>query len=350
MKVLFIGGTGVISGACTRLAAERGMEVCLLNRGRTAADLPPGVEVIAADVHDEAAVNQALAGRAFDAVANFIGFIPDDVRRDLRLFGGRVGQYFFVSSASVYLKPLPHYHITEQTPLGNPFWQYARDKIECEELLRAEHRERGFPVTIVRPSLTYGATTIPLSVNARGRPWSVVDRMLRGKPVVVHGDGTGLWTTTHNSDFAKGFVGLLGNAAAVGQAVHITIDEVLTWDEHYRIVAAAAGAREPTLVHVPSEMIGAWDPPRLGSLLGDKAWSAVFDNGRIKSLVPGYRATTGFREGIGATIRRFQDDPRLREIDGAFDRWCDDLIAAYGRAFRDARSGASSPSPSPSPP
>jgi nucleoside-diphosphate-sugar epimerase len=335
MKVLFIGGTGVISSACTQLAAERGMEVCVLNRGRAAADLPRGVEVVAADVRDENAVARALAGRTFDAVANFIGFTPDDARRDLRLFRGRVGQYLFVSSASVYLKPLPHYLVTEETPLGNPYWQYARDKIGCEQLLMTEHRDGGFPVTIVRPSLTYGETTIPLSVNARGKPWSVVDRMLRGKPVIVHGDGTGLWTTTHNTDFAKGFVGLLGNAAAVGQAVHITSDEVLTWDEHYRIVAAAAGAPEPELVHIPSELIGAWDAPRLGSLLGDKAWSAVFDNSKIKSLVPAIAAATGFREGISATIGRFREDPRLQVVDGAFDRWCDELIAAYRRAFPD---------------
>src|SRR3954453_6816152 len=198
MKVLFIGGTGVISSACTRLAAERGMEVCLLNRGRTAADLPAGGEVIAADVRGEQGSAGTLGGRMFDVVANFIGFTPDDVRRDVRLFGGRVRQYLFVSSASVYLKPLPHYRVTERTPLGNPYWQYARDKIACEELLWSELRDHDFPVTIVRPSLTYGTTTIPLSVNARGRPWSVAERMLRGKPVIVHGDGTGLWTTTHN--------------------------------------------------------------------------------------------------------------------------------------------------------
>jgi nucleoside-diphosphate-sugar epimerase len=334
MNLLFFGGTGVISSACTRLAAERGMRVCLLNRGRTPADLPSGVEVISADVHDEAAVARALAGRTFDAVANFIGFTPDDVRRDVRLFRSRVGQYLFISSASVYLKPLPHYLVTETTPLGNPFWQYARDKIACEELLVREHQDDGFPATIVRPSLTYGAMTIPLSVNARGKPWSVVDRMLRGKPVIVHGDGTGLWTTTHNTDFAKGFVGLIGNPAAVGQAVHITSDEVLTWDEHYRIVAAAAGAPEPTLIHLASELIGAWDPSRLGSLIGDKAWSAVFDNSRIKVLVPQFTATTGFRDGIGQTIRRFRSDPGLRQVDEAFDRWCEELIGAQRQAFR----------------
>jgi nucleoside-diphosphate-sugar epimerase len=333
MNLLFLGGTGVISSACTRLAAERGMNVCLLNRGRTPADLPPGVEVIAADVHDEAAMARALAGRTFDAVVNFIGFTPEDVRRDLRLFRGCVGQYLFISSASVYLKPLPHYRVTEATPLGNPFWQYARDKIACEELLMREHRDNGFPATIVRPSLTYGPTTIPLSVNARGKPWSVVGRMLRGKPVIVHGDGTGLWTTTHNTDFAKGFVGLFGDPAAVGQAVHITSDEVLTWDEHYRIVAGAAGAPEPTLVHLPSEFIGAWDPSRLGSLTGDKAWSAVFDNSKIQALVPQFTATTGFRDGIGQTIRRFREDPRMQEVDEAFDRWCDELVAAFHRAF-----------------
>lgn len=340
MKALFIGGTGVISIACTRLAAERGVELYLLNRGHTPADLPANVRVIAADVRQPEQVEAALseAGeRTFDVVANFIAFAPQDVERDLQLFKGRVGQYVFVSSASAYQKPLPHYRVTEEMPLGNPFWQYARDKIACERRLMRERRDGGFPVTIVRPSLTYGDATIPLPVNARGSPWSVVDRMLRGKPVIVPGDGTGLWTTTHNTDFAKGFVGLLGNPRAIGEAVHITSDEVLTWDDHYRAVADAAGVESQTLplVHIPSELLGAWDEQRRGSLLGDKAWSAVFDNTKIKSLIPGYAATTPFREGIGRTVARFRGDPSLRRVDEAFDRWCDDVIAAYRRAFPD---------------
>ena len=263
---------------------------------------------------------------------NFIAFTSDDVRRDLRLFAGKAGQYVFVSSASAYLKPLPHYRVTEDTPLGNPYWQYARDKIACEELLTGEHRPGRLPVTIVRPSLTYGDTLIPLSVNARGRPWSVVDRMLRGKPVLVHGDGLGLWTCTHNTDFAKGFVGLLGNEKALGESVHITGDEVLTWDEHYRTVGRCVGV-EPELVHVGSETLAAWDESRRGSLLGDKAWSAVFDNTKIRSLVPGYAATIPFREGIARTVEHCRANPALQAVDESFDHWCDEVIAAQSRAL-----------------
>jgi nucleoside-diphosphate-sugar epimerase len=332
MKVLFIGGTGVISIACTRLAAARGVELYLLNRGRTPADLPPGVRVIMGDVANEREVEAALAGRTFDVVANFINFTPNDVERDLRLFRGKVGQYVFVSSCSVYQKPLRDYRVTESTPLANPYWQYARDKIACEQRLTDEYRAAGFPVTIVRPSLTYGDTLIPLAVNSRQRPWSVVDRMLRGKPVIVHGDGTGLWTCTHNTDFAKGFVGMLGNDRAIGHAVHITSDEVLTWDRHYRIVGELVGA-EPRIVHVPSETLLAWDPQNRAGLLGDKSWSAVFDNSKVKALVPGYVATTPFREGMARSIARFRSDPKLQVADEAFDRWCDRVIEAQARAM-----------------
>ncbi len=332
MKTLFIGGTGVISSACTRLTAERGIDLHLLNRGRTPADLPAGVRLIAADITKEQETAAALSGHNFDVVANFINYTPADIERDLRLFRGKVGQYVFISSCSAYQKPLRDYRVTESTPLANPYWQYARDKIACEQRLTDEYRENGFPVTIVRPSLTYGDTLIPLSVNSKQRPWSVVDRMLKGKPVIVHGDGTGLWTCTHNSDFAKGFVGLLANDRAIGHAVHITSDEVLTWDQHYRTVADLAGV-EPKLVHVPSEVLAAWDPHGRAGLLGDKAWSAVFDNSKIKGLVSGYAATTLYREGVARSIARFRADPRLLAIDDEFDRWCDVVIAAQARTW-----------------
>jgi nucleoside-diphosphate-sugar epimerase len=336
MKVLFIGGTGVISTACTRLAAERGIDLHLLNRGHTPADLPPGVRLIAGDISKEQEVAAALAGHTFDVVANFINFTPADVERDLRLFRGKVGQYLFVSSCSVYQKPLRDYRVTESTPLVNPYWQYARDKIACEQRLTDEYRATAFPVTIVRPSLTYGDTLIPLAVNSRKSPWTVVDRMLRGKPIIVHGDGTGLWTCTHNSDFAKGFVGLLGNDRAIGHAVHITSDEVLTWDQHYLTVADLVGV-EPKLVHVPSEVLSAWDPQGRAGLLGDKAWSAVFDNSKVKGLVPGYVATMPFREGVARSIARFRADPKLQAVDEEFNRWCDEVIAAQERALPGTR-------------
>jgi nucleoside-diphosphate-sugar epimerase len=332
MKALFIGGTGVISSACTRHAAERGFDISLLNRGRTPADLPVEVRLIAGDISKEQEVAAALSGHTFDVVANFINFTPADVERDLRLFRGKVEQYVFISSCSVYQKPLRNYLVTESTPLVNPYWQYARDKIACEQRLTDEYRDSGFPVTIVRPSLTYGDTLIPLAVNSRPHPWTVLDRMLRGKPVIVHGDGTGLWTCTHNSDFAKGFVGLLGNDRAIGHAVHITSDEVLTWDQHYRTVADLLGVT-PHLVHVPSEVLAAWDPQGRAGLLGDKSWSAVFDNAKVKSLVPGYVATTMFREGVARSIARFQSDSKLQAIDAEFNRWCDQVVAAQARAL-----------------
>lgn len=332
MKVLFIGGTGVISTACTNLAAERGIELYLLNRGRTPADLPAGIRLIPGDLSNEREVGSALAGETYDVVANFINFTATDIERDLRLFRGKVGQYVFISSCSVYQKPLRDYRVTESTPLANPYWQYARDKIACEQRLTDEYRSTGFPVTIVRPSLTYGDTLIPLAVNSRQRPWSVVDRMLRGEPVIVHGDGTGLWTCTHNTDFAKGFVGLLGNDRAIGHAVHITSDEVLTWDRHYQIVGELVGA-PPRIVHVTSETLLAWDPQGRAGLLGDKSWSAVFDNSKVKSLAPGYVATTTFRQGVARSIARFRSDPKFQETDVAFDRWCDQVVEAQAKAM-----------------
>ncbi len=244
MKVLFIGGTGIISTACTRLAAERGMDVYLLNRGETPGELPHGVTHVRADIHREDQARTALDGHRFDVVANFVNFTVEDVERDIRLFGHNAGQYIFISSASAYQTPPVNYRVTESTPLANPHWEYSRNKILCERRLMAEHRQSGFPAVIVRPSLTYGDTLIPLSVTSWTKSWSVVDRMLRGKPILIHGDGTSLMTSTHNSDFAKGFVPLLGDARVTGQAVHITSDEVLTWNQMYQAVAEAAGAAE----------------------------------------------------------------------------------------------------------
>lgn len=328
MKVLFIGGTGIISTACTALAAERGIDLTLLRRGQRAAELPKNVRTITADVADEAAVAQALGKQSFDAVVDWRAYTPADVDRDIRLFRGRTRQFVFISSASAYQKPVGHYLITESTPLANPYWQYSRDKIACEERLMTAYREEGFPVTIVRPSLTYGDIQIVLAVNSWQRSYTAVDRMRRGKKVIVPGDGSSLWTITHNSDFAVGLVGLLGHQQAIGHAFHITGDEVMTWDQFTRITAEAAGV-EPQLVHIPSDFIGACIPDEVGSLTGDKAVSVVFDNTKIKRFVPGYGAKVPFAEGIRRTIAWFDADPRRREIDDAANASWDKLIDAY---------------------
>jgi len=335
MRVLFIGGTGIISTACMRLAAERGIELTLLNRGRRAVELPPGVKTAAADMEDGASVARALGSATFDAVVDWIAYTPAQVERDIELFRGRTRQYIFISSASAYQKPATDYLITESTPLANPYWEYSRNKIACEERLMKVYREESFPVTIVRPSLTYGDTQIPLAVNSWAKSYTVVDRMRRGKKVIVPGDGTSLWVITHNSDFAKGLVGLLGHARAIGHAFHITSDEVMTWDQYYRIVGEAAGA-EAQLVHIASDFIAACLPEAVGSLIGDKSVSAVFDNSKIKRFVPGYEATTPFAQGIRRTLAWFDADPARRQIDAELSATWDKLIDAYEAGTREA--------------
>ncbi|MGA2183273.1 MAG: SDR family oxidoreductase [Bryobacteraceae bacterium] len=339
MRVLFIGGTGIISTASTRLAAERGIDLTLLNRGRRGfekgLDLPADVKTLTVDIDDEAAAARALGDASFDAVVNWTVFVPGQIERDLRLLAGRTGQYIFISSASAYQKPATHYLITESTPLANPYWQYSRDKIACEERLIKAYREEGFPITIVRPSLTYGDTQITLAVNSWTKSYSVVDRMRRGKKVIVPGDGSSLWVITHNSDFAKGLVGLLGNPQAIGHAFHITSDEVMTWDQFYRIVAEAAGT-EPKLVHIPSDFLAACQPEELGSLIGDKAVSVVFDNSKIKRFVPGYCATMPFARGIRRTLAWFDANPARRQVDADADAAWDKLIDAWERGTAEA--------------
>ncbi|MCX6628789.1 MAG: NAD-dependent epimerase/dehydratase family protein, partial [Candidatus Solibacter sp.] len=277
---------------------------------------------------DAGGAAQALAGARFDAVVDWIAFTQAHIERDLDLFRGRTGQFLFISSASVYQRPVQHYLITESTPLANPYWQYARDKIACEERLMRAYREEAFPVTIVRPSLTYGETQITLAVNSWAKSYTAVDRMRQGRKVIVPGDGSSLWVITHNTDFAKGLVGLLGNAQAIGNAFHITSDEVMTWDQFYNLAGAAAGV-EPQLVHIPTDLIGACLPDKLGSLKGDKATSVVFDNSKIKRYVPGYRATVPFAEGIRRTLAWFDADPARRQIDSDANAAWDKLIAAY---------------------
>jgi nucleoside-diphosphate-sugar epimerase len=328
MKVLFIGGTGNISLAVTHLAAARGIDLTLLRRGQRTADLPEGVSTITADIADEAAVAKALGDRHFDAVVDWIAFTPAQIERDIRLFHGRTNQFIFISSASAYQRPVGHYLITESTPLINPYWQYSRDKIACEERLLLAYRDEGFPITIVRPSLTYGNTQIVLAVNSWQKSFTAIDRMRKGKKVIVPGDGSSLWCITHNSDFAKGFVGLLGHRQAIGHAFHITTDEVMTWDQFYRITAEAAGA-EAHIVHIASDFLGACNPDEIGSLTGDKASSVVFDNSKIKRFVPDYCATVPFAQGIQRTIDWFDADPARQIIDHEANAKWDTIIDAY---------------------
>jgi len=326
MRVLFIGGTGVISTAASRMAVAQGMELYLLNRGQRPASIP-GSHVLTADIHDPDSIRAALGSLEFDVVVDWIAYTPDDIERDLALFGDRVQQYVFISSASVYEKPPTNYLITESTPLANPFWEYARGKIACEERLMVAHRDAGFPVTIVRPSMTYDRN-LPIALGGWGT-YTLADRLLTGRPVIVHGDGSSLWVVTHAEDFAQGLLGLLGNEQAVGEAVHITTDEVLTWNQIYEAIAASLGV-EPRIVHVPSEFIASVAPQMSGSLLGDKTWSVVFDNTKIKTLVPQFSATIPFREGIGRTLEWFAADESRRVVDHSVNAELDRILEAYG--------------------
>jgi nucleoside-diphosphate-sugar epimerase len=336
MRILFVGGTGIISSACTELALARGHDVHILNRGQRASP-PEGARSLVADIRDASAVRDALGGRAWDAVVDFIGYTPADIERDLNLFRGLTSQYVFISSASAYQRPCSHYHVTESTPLSNPFWAYSRDKIACEDRLVRAFREEGFPAVIVRPSLTYGETQIALAINSWQKSYTVVDRMRRGLPVIVPGDGTSLWTITHNTDFAKGLVGLLGCAQAIGHAFHITSDEVQTWDQYYRAVAVAAGVGDPKLVHIATDFIATCLPDVAAGLAGDKARSMVMDNSKIKRFVPEFLATTRFRDGIERTLRWFDADPSRRAVDEEASRRYDRLLSVYERGLEMAR-------------
>jgi nucleoside-diphosphate-sugar epimerase len=336
MRALFIGGTGVISAAVSALAVERGVELWLLNRGTRGGFFPEGARQLTADRSDPSSMREALRGMSFDTVADWTVFTPAQAEEDIALFAGRTGQFIFISSASAYQKPASHWLITESTPLANPFWQYSRDKIACEERLTREHREKGFPVTIVRPSLTFGVTKIPAAFASWEHPWTIVDRMRRGLPVIVPGDGTSLWTVTHNTDLARAFLGLMGNLHAVGHAFHVTTDEVLTWDQITRCVGAAAGA-QPRIVHATSELIAAFDPAQAGNLIGDKAQSAVFDNSKIKAFVPGWAATVPFAEGVRRSLEWFEARPERRTVDPAFNALTDRILAAQEAAFAMAK-------------
>lgn len=334
MKALFIGGTGTISSAITRQLAEAGCELYLLNRGSRNAAFPAGVNVIQADINDEARVAGLIEDLAFDVVADFIAFEPAQLERDYRLFHGKTKQFLFISSASAYQTPLSDYRITEGTPLSNPYWAYSRNKIACEEYLIKQYREQGFPITIVRPSHTYDERSIPLGVHGSKGSWQVARRMLENKPVIIHGDGTSLWTMTHNRDFAKGFIGLMGNIHAIGESVHITSDETVTWNQIYEVIADALGVKLHA-VHVSSEFLAACSNYDFrGGLLGDKANSAVFDNAKLKRLVPEFVATTRLDQGIKQTVAHILAHPELQTEDPDFDVWCDKVIGALETAAR----------------
>jgi nucleoside-diphosphate-sugar epimerase len=323
LKVLFIGGTGIISSACSRRAVATGADLTILNRGTTTVRaVPQEAEVVQADIRDPESVRAALGNRTFDVVADFIAFTPQHVQNDIDLFRGRLGQYVFISSASAYQTPPARLPIVESTPLRNPHWQYSRDKIACEELIVAAYRSDGFPATIVRPSHTYDRTLVPLLGG-----WTDVERMRRGQPVVVQGDGTSLWTLTHHDDFAKAFVGLLGHPQAIGDSFQITSDEVLTWNQIYEIMADAAGV-QATLVHVTSDTIAAHDAEIGAGLLGDRTHSVIFDNTKVKSVVPDYVAAIPFVVGAREIVEWYDADANRRTVDAELDALFDKLIAA----------------------
>lgn len=335
MKILFIGGTGIISTACAELAVERGLDLTLLNRGQR--KKIPGTNQVIADISDVASTQSALGNTYWDVVVDFISFHPDDLKKRLEIFRGKVGQFIFISSASAYQKPVIDYLVTESTPLVNPFWPYSRDKIACEVFLENELRDNGFPVTIIRPSYTYDETVIPLSFNSWDRPYTVIDRMRKGLPIIIPGDGTSLWQLTHNADFAKGLLGLFGHQGSIGHAFHITSDEVLNWNQIFEATAEAAGVDKLNVVHIASDFIIACMPDQLGGLHGDKTQSMVIDNTKIKRFVPDFVATRRFRDGIKFSISYYDADPARRLIDEAGNARYDKLIAVYQKGLLSAQ-------------
>lgn len=333
LSVLYIGGTGTISASCVRRSVAAGMDVSVLNRGnnRKARDLPDGVTSLVGDITDDASARAALGDREFDAVVNFLSYGPDDASRMVDLFEGRTGQYIYISSASIYRKPVLQTPIVESTLRSNPFLSYARDKMDAEDLLMARHAETGFPVTIVRPSHTYDEHNPPLPGD-----WTIVDRIARGDEIVVHGDGTSLWTLTHADDLAQGLVGLLGNPRAIGEAFHITGDDVYTWDQIYTTIADALGV-QPRLVHVPSEFYPVAAPDWFWSdlIVGDLAHSAVFDNSKIRRYVPDFAPRLTFHRAVLGMVRWRAENPELTATDPEVDAFTERLLRGYHQA-RDA--------------
>lgn len=335
MKILMIGGTGTISSAITRQLAESGHDLWLLNRGNRRNEVPSGVTQVIADIDDTAEVLRQIGDEQFDAVCEFIGFVPEQVQRDIRLFSGRTRQYVYISSASAYNKPAASHVITEGTTLANPHWEYSRNKIACEELLMKAYRDDAFPVTIVRPSHTYCERSVPVSVHGPKGSWQVLKRMLDGKPVIIQGDGSSLWTLTWNEDFARGFIGLLGNPKAIGEAFQIMSDEQLSWTQVYQCVANALGV-ELKPYYVSSAFLAKASPSEYdfeGNLLGDKSVTVVFDCTKLKRAVPGFKAVVRFDEGVRRCVAYLKAHPELQVEDPEFDAWCDRVIAAQEQAL-----------------
>ena len=331
MKALFIGGTGTISTEISKLCVRKGWDLTLLNRGKNADRVPEGARVLRGDINQEEEIRPLLEGQKWDVVADFIAFTPDQVRRDIRLFEGKTSQYFFISSASAYQKPLSSPWITEGTPLHNPFWEYSRNKAECERILREAYDLRGFPVTLIRPSHTYCERSVPVAVHGRNGSFQVLERIRAGKRIIIPGDGLTLWTLTHSRDFAVAFEGLMGNAHALGETYHITGDESLTWNQIHECVGAALG-REIQAVHIPSETLGRLWPDMVGNLIGDKSNTVLFDNTKIKRAVPEFITTTFFSRGARECVDYIYAHPECQVPDPEFDSWCDRMLEAWDRA------------------
>ena len=334
MKVLFVGGTGLISIACSELAIQRGMDLSILNRSASLKHpAPVGSNILIGDVHgDQALLAELIRAQEFDVVVDWVAFTAEDIERDIKLFSGKTKQFIFISSASAYQKPPSNYVITERTPLENPFWQYSRDKIECERRLLAEFEKNNFPVTIIRPSLTYGLSQIPLIMGSWSDPYTIVDRIKRGKKIIIPGDGTSLWVLTWNGDFAKGLLGLFGREDAIGEDFHITSDEVLTWNQIYEELGRAIGV-EPNIVHIPSDLIAAYSDRATGSLIGDKANSVVFDNRKIKKFVPDYFCEVSWAEGVRRAISWHEEQLSRQSLDQESNQLWDKIILAYEKSF-----------------
>jgi nucleoside-diphosphate-sugar epimerase len=325
MKVLIIGGTGTISSAVTRRCVDKGYDVTLLNRGNRGS--VNGTHSITADIHDADAVRDAIGDEHFDTVAEFIGFDPEHIQSDIKIFEGRTDQYIYISSASAYQKPVLDYPITEETPLINPYWEYSQKKAECEKILMDAYRKDGFPVTIVRPSHTYDEKHVPVAVHGANGCWQVIQRIIDGKSVIIPGDGTSLWTTTYNTDFAKGYCGLIGNKDTIGEAYHITSDEVMSWNHIYEVIADAAGTKLRP-VHVLTDTLAELGKKYdlRGSLLGDKSNSVLFDNSKIKAVSPEFICTVSMKEGITRAVRYMIGHEECHAADPEFDAWCDEVI------------------------
>ncbi|MEE9430398.1 MAG: SDR family oxidoreductase [Melioribacteraceae bacterium] len=328
MKVLFIGGTGIISTAVSKLAVQKGIDLFLLNRGNRSEFFPNGAKLLKGDINNFVETKKLLENYEFDVVVDWLGFTAEDMERDIKLFTNKTNQFVFISSASVYEKPSQNYLITESTPAINPYWEYAQDKIDCENRLLKEYEQTGFPITIVRPSFTYGVTSIPAAITSWKNPYTLIDRMRKGKKIIVHGDGSSLWVMTHNTDFAKGFVGLLGNEKAIGETFHITSDEVLSWDQIFNTIGKVAGV-EPYIIHIPTDFIYKVAPEIGVGLLGDKSVSVVFDNSKIKRFVPNFEAAVLYEEGIKKSLEWLEGNPNHCIIDEENNSTVDMILNKY---------------------